>query len=167
MTKSKKSTPMPNSRVLGVDPGYDRLGVAVLDKDQVLFSCCVETSRKLPHHERLHEIGEALRKIIKEWEPSDLAVENLLFNQNVGSAIKVAEARGIILYEASRAGVEVYEYSPQAVKIAVTGYGKADKKQIESMTRKLVKLGAGKKLDDEIDAIALCITHIATKKHIC
>ncbi len=166
MTKSKKSTPTQSNRVLGVDPGFDRLGIAILEKDGVLFSTCVETSRKLSHHARLLEIGEALRKIIGEWEPSCLAIESLLFNQNVGSALKVAEARGIILYEAARAELEVYEYSPQAVKIAVTGYGKADKKQVESMARKLVKLGDGKKLDDEIDAIALGITHIATKKYI-
>lgn len=157
---------MQNNRVLGVDPGFDRLGVAILEKDRVLFSTCVETSRKLPHAKRLLEIGEALRKIIEEWGPSDLAIESLLFNQNTTSAMKVAEARGIILYESARAELEVYEYSPQAVKIAVTGYGKADKKQIESMTRKLVRIGAEKKLDDEIDAIALGITHIATKKYI-
>ena len=80
--------------------------------------------------------------------------------------MKVSEARGVIVYEAARAGLEIYEYGPQAVKVAVTGYGKADKKQIESMVRKLVKLDEAKKLDDELDAIAVGITHLATQKGI-
>lgn len=158
---------MQSNRVLGVDPGFDRLGVAIVEKDQVLFSCCVETNRKSAHEKRLLQIGGSLREIIEEWRPNALSIEKLLFNQNVTSALKVAEARGIILYEASLGGLKVYEYSPQDVKIAVTGYGKADKKQVEMMTRKLVKIDGAKKLDDEIDAIALCITHLATRKPIC
>lgn len=165
MTKSKKSIQMQN-KVIGIDPGFDRLGVAILKKDQVLFSACIETDRKASHETRLLGIGKTIEKIIKEWEPMELAIESLIFNQNTTSALKVAEARGVVLYEAARSGLKVYEYSPQAVKIAVTGYGKADKKQVELMMRKLVNIGDGKKLDDEIDAIALCITHIATNKHI-
>jgi crossover junction endodeoxyribonuclease RuvC len=158
---------MPN-RVLAIDPGFDRIGAAVLEKDVVLFSQCIETDRKLPHSERLLEIGEAVRKIIKKWVPQSLAIEELFFNQNITNALKVSEARGVILYEGARAGLEIYEYSPQAIKIAVTGYGKADKKQVENMVGKLVKLPktARKKLDDELDAIALGITHLAIQKGI-
>jgi crossover junction endodeoxyribonuclease RuvC len=158
---------MPN-RVLAIDPGFDRIGAAVLEGDKVLFSYCIETDRKLPHSERLLEIGEAVRKIIKKWVPQSLAIEELFFNQNITNALKVSEARGVILYEGAQAGLEIYEYSPQAIKIAVTGYGKADKKQVENMVLKLVKLPktARKKLDDELDAIALGITHLATQKGI-
>lgn len=154
------------NRVLGIDPGFDRIGVAILDKEKVLFSDCIETNRKLPHQERLLEIGNSTRKIIKKWKPRTLAIESLFFNQNITNALKVSEARGVILYEATRAELEIYEYSPQAIKIAVTGYGKADKTNISTMVRKLVTLPPKKMLDDEIDAIALCITHLATKKSI-
>jgi crossover junction endodeoxyribonuclease RuvC len=158
---------MPN-RVLAIDPGFDRIGAAVLEGDKVLFSNCIETDRKLPHSERLLEIGEAVKKIIKKWTPQSLAIEELFFNQNITNALKVSEARGVILYEGARAGLEIYEYSPQAIKIAVTGYGKADKKQVENMVLKLVKLPktVRKKLDDELDAVALGITHLATQKGI-
>lgn len=173
MTKSKRSTPMRNSIVLGVDPGFDRVGVAVLDKEDILFSDCIETSRKLSHSERLQEIGLALKEIIEKWGPKCLAIEKLFFNQNTTNALKVSEARGVVLYEAECAGLQVAEYSPQDVKIAVTGYGRADKVQIGSMVRKLVKFPAPggknkskKMLDDELDAIALCITHLATQKAI-
>ena len=154
--------------VLGVDPGFDRIGVAILSEEKALFSDCIETNRKLSHEKRLLEIGEGVRKIIKKWKPDYLAIESLFFNQNITNALKVSEARGVIIYEAMQAGLKIFEYSPQAIKIAVTGYGKADKRQITTMVKKLVNLEEklSKRLDDEIDAIALCITHLATKKGI-
>jgi crossover junction endodeoxyribonuclease RuvC len=152
------------ARVLGIDPGFDRIGVAVLEKEKVLFSDCIETDRKLPYQKRLFQIGERIRKIINKWQPQELAIESLFFNQNITNGIRVAEARGVVIYESTRAGLTVYEYSPQAVKIGVTGYGRADKKQMETMIRKLVTLSRAKKLDDELDAIALGITHLATKR---
>ena len=168
MTKSKKFIQMQSNIVLGIDPGFDRLGVAILQDNEVLYSECIETSKKLPHQERLFEIGERVRVVIKEWKPNVLAIETLFFNKSVTSALKVSESRGVIIYEAARAGLSVYEYSPQAVKIAVTGYGKADKEQMQKMLIKLVKLGSQetRRLDDELDAIALCITHLATVKPI-
>lgn len=153
-------------RVLGIDPGFDRVGVAVLDKERVLYSTCIETNRKSPHSERLLQIGEELRKIIKKWEPDTLAIERLFFNQNITNALKVSEARGVILYEAAQSGLEVFEYSPQDIKIAVTGYGKADKRAVEMMVRKLAKISSKKVFDDELDAIALGITHLATARPI-
>src|SRR3989344_5150300 len=152
-----------SGRVLAIDPGFDRIGIAVLEQDKLLHSECLETNRKSSHEQRLLEIGGRVRKIIKKWRPEALAIEKLFFNQNITTALKVAEARGVVLYEAARAGVEVYEYSPQAVKIAVTGYGKATKPQMEKMIGKLVKLDDSLKLDDELDAIALGITHIASE----
>ena len=152
--------------VLAIDPGFDRIGVAVLEKDNLLFSDCIETDRKSPHRERLLTIGKAVEKIIKKWKPETLAIEKLFFNQNVTNALKVSEARGVIIYEAAKAKLEIFEYSPQTIKIAVTGYGKADKAQIVSMVRKLIALPSKKMLDDEVDAIALGITHLATRKGI-
>ena len=170
MMKYKTSTRTPsktNRRVLGVDPGFDRIGVAVMDGDNVLYSHCIETSRKLPHSERLLHIGSELERVIDEWQPKSLAIENLFFNQNATNALKVSEARGVILYEASRKELSIFEYSPQAIKIAVTGYGKADKKQVETMIERLVKLPEKKRrLDDELDAVALCITHLASTRAI-
>lgn len=165
--KSRKSTRMQN-RTLAIDPGFDRVGVAVLDKDELLFSHCIETDRKAPHAERLLEIGEFVRKVIKKWKPTSLAIESLFFNQNTTNALKVSEARGVILYQAALAGLTVSEYSPQAIKIAVTGYGKADKKQVEMMVQKLIKLPpqTSRRLDDELDAIAVGITHLASRKTI-
>ncbi len=165
--KSRKSTPM-QSRVLGVDPGFDRVGVAVLEKDKVLFSKCIETNRKEDHSVRLLQIGQEIEKVIEKWAPNALAIEKLFFNQSVTNALKVAEARGVIIFEAARAGLEIFEYSPQETKIAVTGYGKADKRQVETMVRKLVEIPAksAKKLDDELDAIALGITHLAHARAI-
>ena len=168
MTKSRMSTRTQNNIVLGIDPGFDRIGVAILNKQEVLFSDCIETNRKLPQQKRLFQIGETIRKIVEKWKPRDLAIESLFFNQNTTNALRVAEARGVIMYEAERAGLEIFEYSPQAIKIGVTGYGKADKIQMETMVKKLVTLSkkSSKRLDDEVDAIALCITHLATKKSI-
>lgn len=154
---------MPSNRVLGIDPGFDRCGVAVLERDKLLFSTCIVTNSKDPHQTRLLVLGEAIQNIIKKWKPESLAIEKLFFNINVRTAMKVAEARGVILYEAAGAGIPVYEYSPQDVKIAVTGYGKADKRQVEDMALRLLNIKKTPKHDDETDAIAMGITHIATR----
>lgn len=158
------STPMRN-RVIAIDPGFDRIGVAVLDNNEVLYSHCIETDRELPHEKRLLDIGQSIKSVLKRWKPQVLAIENLFFNQNTSTALRVSEARGVILYEASLAGLKICEYSPQTVKVAVTGYGKADKIQMAHMVKKLVKLPAktSRRLDDEVDAIALGITHLASR----
>ncbi|MBX4198824.1 crossover junction endodeoxyribonuclease RuvC [Candidatus Parcubacteria bacterium] len=167
--KSKKSIQMPSkssSRTIGIDPGFDRCGVAILEgtksKQTLLFSTCIMTDKKQAHEDRLLTLGSELASIIKKWKPESLATEKLFFNINVRTGIKVAEARGVILYEAARARLDVYEYSPQDVKIAVTGYGKADKRQVEDMTLRILGMKQAPKYDDETDAIALCITHLAS-----
>lgn len=168
------STRMPHSSptIVSIDPGFDRAGVAVLrqEKEKVvlLHSECIVTNPKDSRDKRLLVIGTRLDKIIKEWSPRELAIEKLFFNANTSSAMGVAEARGVIIFQGARAGLAIFEYSPQDVKIAVTGYGKADKEQVESMTRKLVNIPASdkKRLDDELDAIALGITHLASRKSI-
>lgn len=173
MTKFKKSTLMPNkpsNRVIGVDPGFDRCGVAIMEKvegkEKLLYSACIMTNSKDWHEERLRILGGELRNIIRKWRPRSLATEKLFFNVNVKTAFKVAEARGVILYEAALADIRVYEYSPQAVKIAVTGYGKASKTQVESMVLRILSLKEAPKHDDETDAIAVGITHLASVRSI-
>src|SRR3989344_6196500 len=109
MTKSKTSIPT-RSRVLGIDPGFDRVGIAVLENSEVIFSDCIETNRKDVHEKRLFDIGKGVRRAIKKWRPDILAIEKLFFNQSVTNALKVTEVRGVIIYEATRAGLGVYEY---------------------------------------------------------
>jgi crossover junction endodeoxyribonuclease RuvC len=153
-------------RVLGIDPGYERLGIAVVEKQNnkevVIYSECFHTSKDAPFHERLFLLGEKVRAVIKEYEPKILAIETLMFNTNQKTAIHVAEARGIVLYEAARKKLEVHEFTPLQIKIAITGYGRSDKKQITEMVKKLVSLDKKDEKDDEYDAIACAITCIAS-----
>ncbi len=163
---------MQNNTILAVDPGFDRLGIAILtgtgSKPILLHSECIVTNPKDAHAKRLLAIGSRIDVVVKEWSVNMLAIETLFFNQNVTSAMGVAEARGVVIFQAARAGLSIFEYSPQAVKIAVTGQGKADKIQVATMVKKLISLPKrdGKMLDDELDAIALGITHLATIKAI-
>lgn len=179
MTKSKKFIPTRSSSessvgqtLLSIDPGFDRVGLALMtvesSKPKLLFSECLETDPKTTHSERLLTIGERVRNIIEEWQPTTLAIETLFFNTNTTSAMGVAEARGVIVYEATRSGLEICEYGPQSIKIAVTGYGRASKAQVAEMLKRLINLPKlpNKRLDDEMDAIALGITHLATKNGI-
>lgn len=174
MMRSKASTPTLNKtaskteRVLSIDPGFDRVGVAILEreggKEKLLFSECLETNKKDSHPERLLEVGLGIRRNIQTWQPESLAIEKLFFNQNTTSALKVAEARGVIIFEAAEAGLTVYEYSPQEIKLATTGYGKAGKSEVETMVQKILNLKTLPKRDDETDAIAVGICHLASYK---
>lgn len=158
------------TRILGIDPGYERLGVAVLessfakatkDKEKVIFSECFKTPAKLEFNERLFLIGEEVRKIIKEYKPEILSIETLFLNTNQKTVMRVAEARGVVVYEASRAGMKIFEASPPQIKIATTGYGRSDKTQIIKMVKMLVDIDVSKKSDDEMDAIAIALTAFA------
>ncbi|PIP55460.1 MAG: crossover junction endodeoxyribonuclease RuvC [Candidatus Zambryskibacteria bacterium CG22_combo_CG10-13_8_21_14_all_42_17] len=159
-----------NGVTLAVDPGFDRLGVAVLtreqDKSVLLFSECIKTDPKESKGERLLVIGLRIKEIIEKWQPESLAIETIFFNTNTTSAIGVAEARGVVIYEAKNADLEIFEYGPQTIKIAITGYGKADKIQMETMVKKLIEMPKTvlKRFDDEVDAIAVGITHLASRK---
>lgn len=163
---------MPSNKIIAIDPGFDRVGLAVMslerDYPKLIFSQCITTDPKKPRAERLLVIGQEVNKMISKWEPKTMAIETLFFNTNITSAIGVAEARGIVVYEATKAGLQIFEYSPQAIKIAVTSHGQSSKTQVASMVKKLIKLPpqTSKRLDDEIDAIALGITHLATKRGI-
>lgn len=152
-------------RIIAVDPGYERCGIAVLEKQNgkevLIHSECVRTSKSLPFSERLHLVGEAIARVIETYTPETLAMETLFFSNNQKTAIAVAEVRGVITYVAACAGLPLYEYGPGAIKIAVTGVGNADKKQVMAMIPRLVVLKNTDMLDDEYDAIAIGITHLA------
>jgi crossover junction endodeoxyribonuclease RuvC len=155
--------------VLAIDPGYDRLGVAVIKevagKPTLLFSDCTTTDKKLVHEKRLITIGETVAALLAEWKPTALAIEELFFSKNQTTALLVSQALGVIIYEAAKAGVPVTYYKPVEIKVAVTGYGKSDKNQITGMVGRLIKMPAKKRHDDEYDAIAVGLTHLACRHH--
>ena len=152
-------------RVLAVDPGYDRLGVAVLDKkkgdEELVFSSCITTKKDSPLEDRLFELGKAFESLLKKYHPDVVGIETLFFNKNQKTAMGVAEARGIVVYLSKKNMLPLYEFGPQEVKIAVTGYGKSDKQGVIDMVRRLVKDAPKKAHDDEYDAIAVGITCLA------
>ncbi len=152
-------------RVLALDPGYDRLGVAVLErrngKEVLIHSECVETKRDDPFPERLLMLGSAFETLLATYAPDAIGIEKLFFNKNIKTAIGVAEARGMLLYLSKKFGCSVHEYGPQEIKIAVTGYGKSDKRAVFDMLERLVTNVPKNALDDEYDAIAVGITCLA------
>jgi crossover junction endodeoxyribonuclease RuvC len=154
-------------RILAIDPGYDRCGVAVIEQEtDVLHSECIETSKKDAHEQRLASVYNKLEKVIDTWKPEALALETLFFSVNKKSAIKVAEARGVVLLLAGRKNIPVVELSPQEVKLSMTGVGNAGKEQVQKMVGLVLKTDVSKKIDDEVDAIALglaSIRHIRIK----
>ncbi|MEK7538727.1 MAG: crossover junction endodeoxyribonuclease RuvC [Patescibacteria group bacterium] len=155
-------------RIIAIDPGYERLGIAVLEKykkEELVFSTCFKTSKTLPFVERLELVGREVARVIAEYEPKELAIENLFMDNNQKTAMRVAEVRGAILYQARLSGLAIAEYTPLQIKVATTGYGKATKEQVMSMVRRLIT-GAEKKFqDDEMDAIAIGLTHFAYVRH--
>jgi crossover junction endodeoxyribonuclease RuvC len=157
-------------RILGIDPGYERLGIAILekgtrgDKERVLFSECFKTSAKLEFSERLKLIGEEVKNVIKKYKPEVLSIETLFLTTNQKTVMHVAETRGVVIYEATCAGLKIFEASPPQIKIATTGYGKANKEQVMKMVRILVDLDKKKESDDELDAIAIALTAFAHLK---
>jgi crossover junction endodeoxyribonuclease RuvC len=155
-------------RILGIDPGYDRLGIAILEKTldgktSVLFSECFTTDRKDEHFMRLRAICERVGHVIHEWAPELLAIEMLYFSKNQKTALQVAEARGALLAICASHGLSVREFQPAEIKIAMTGYGKADKRAVFDMVTRLIKLPHETTSDDEIDAIAVALTASITK----
>ncbi len=155
-------------RVLAADPGYDRLGVAVMERasgtDTLVYSSCITTKKSLPPADRLHDIGTAFEALLAKYTPDIVALETLFFNKNQKTALAVAEARGALTYLARTRGASVREYSPQQIKIAVTGHGGSDKRQVATMVKRLVPEAPTRALDDEYDAIALALTALASEK---
>lgn len=152
-------------RVLAIDPGYGRCGVAVLEKnagkETWLYSDCMETSAGVPFEERLHMVASEVERLIGQFQPAAVALERLYFNNNAKTAMQIAEVRGAILNAVAKAGVPLFEYAPGQIKSATAGHGKADKKQIAQMIHLLLKIEKPIRRDDEYDAIAVGITHLA------
>ena len=122
-------------RIISIDPGYERVGIAILEKETssskeiLLYSDCFQTDKKDSFETRLKFIGEELEKLIKEYKPKALAIESLFFNSNQKTALKVSEAKGVIKYMALAQGLGITEFTPLQIKIAITGYGRSDKKK--------------------------------------
>lgn len=159
-----------NMRVLAIDPGYGRCGVAVIEGDpsaaHLLYSSCIETEANSEFSARLRIVGDEIVRIINEYRPEGIALEELFFSGNQKTALNVAEVRGMILYIAASRDIHVGQFNPGAVKIATTGYGRATKAQVIKMTEKLVRLPDKVMRDDEYDAIALGITALANEKSV-
>ena len=160
---------MKKIRILGIDPGFDRLGICVLDKEgtkeNLVTSLCVVTSRKDNFEERLLVLASDLEKMLKKYKPDHLAIETLFVTKNQKTAMLVASVRGVIIYLCKKNGLSIFEYSPPQIKSAVTGYGHAKKEDISFMVSKILKMSIKKgQLDDEIDAIAIALTHSACQK---
>ena len=153
-------------RVLGIDPGYAIVGWGVVEYIGNRFAPigygAVITEKDTPFEQRLIEIYEGVLDICKRYQPEALSIEKLYYQHNQTTVIGVAEARGVILLAAAQAGLPIYEYTPMQVKQAVTGYGKAVKKQVQEMTRILLHLPAIPKPDDTADALAMAITFCHT-----
>lgn len=155
-------------RVLAIDPGYERCGVAILERtggrDTLIFSDCLQTSPRAPFPERLHSIAKRCSELIGSYTPDALALEQLYFNTNQKTAMGVAEVRGSLLFAAVSGGLAIHEYTPGQVKAAITSHGRADKRQVTDMVKRLVKIEKDIRYDDEYDAIAIGIAHLAHMK---
>jgi crossover junction endodeoxyribonuclease RuvC len=155
-------------RILGIDPGTGILGFGVIELDSrrkatLVDAGVIRTPVKQPDSERLFTIYDELTQLVKELKPEVMAVEKLFFSQNVTTAMSVAQARGIVLLIGKQHNLELHEFTPQKIKMALTGYGKADKKQIQEMVKILLELTEVPKPDDCADAIAAalcCAQHV-------
>lgn len=155
-------------KVLAIDPGYGRCGVAVVEKkggrETLLHSDCVETAAGDDFPERLAAVTAAALRLIAEHAPDCMAIEKLYFQKNQKTAMRVAEVRGALIALAGSRDLPVSEYTPGEVKSAVAGSGAADKKQVATMIRALVKVEKEIRFDDEYDAIAIALTHLARSR---
>jgi len=149
--------------ILGIDPGLAIVGWGVIEYKNARFRTIAYGSVQTPAgtrtEERLRRIFDGIGELIQRYKPDAVAVEELFFNTNITTGIRVAEARGVILLAAERAGVSIYEYTPLQVKQAVVGYGRAEKKQVITMVTMLLGLPKPPKPDDTADALAIAICH--------
>jgi crossover junction endodeoxyribonuclease RuvC len=153
---------MSGRRQLGLDPGFGRLGYALVEERGSQWSLldvgCVETPKTLAFERRLLVIQAAVQELCRAWRPDECALETLYFSKNAKTAMQVAEARGVLRLSLAQAGVPVHEVAPNAVKLALAGSGSADKAQVGRMVVRLLNLKALPKPDDAADAVAIAIT---------
>lgn len=149
--------------ILGIDPGYAIVGIGVIEykgnKFRTLEYNAITTSAHTLTSQRLKMIYDEINMFLDKYKPDAVAIEELFFNNNAKTAIAVAQARGVLVVSCANKGVPIYEYTPLQIKQAVTGYGRADKNQIQQMVKMLLNLNAIPKPDDAADALAVAICH--------
>ncbi|MDD3346433.1 crossover junction endodeoxyribonuclease RuvC [Oscillibacter sp.] len=150
-------------RILGIDPGIATIGFGLVEAERgqvhMLTYGAITTPAGLPLSRRLYQIERDMEELIGKLHPDVISVEELFFNTNITTGIAVAHGRGVILCAAEKCGIPLFEYTPSQVKLAVTGYGKAQKRQVMDMTRRLLKLAAVPRPDDAADALGLALCH--------
>lgn len=156
-------------KILAIDPGFERMGIAIIEKTggvkhHLTYSACFKTSNKLPLDKRLVLIGNEIERIIKKYKPKALAIEKLYLATNQKTVMGVSEARGVIIFSASKNNLDIFEYTPPQIKVAVTGYGKSTKEMIMSMVPKLIEIRTKTDSDDELDAIGIGLTCLACER---
>jgi crossover junction endodeoxyribonuclease RuvC len=156
-----------NPIIIGIDPGYDRVGVAIgqkIDCKWQLFAYkCIQTDKKAKLFDRYQQIATELEKLLVEYQITEASIESLFWFKNQSTALNVSEARGIIIATLLHHKIKIAEYTPLQIKQSLTGYGRADKKAVEKMVRMELTL-EGKIIDDAIDALATMICHECSRK---
>lgn len=149
--------------ILGIDPGVATIGFGVIraerQQNTLIQYGTITTPAGLPLACRLRQIWEDMNELFRQFRPDEMAVEELFFTKNITTGIAVAHGRGVILLAAEQAGVPIFEYTPMQVKQAVAGYGKAEKRQVMDMTRRLLRMKEIPRPDDAADALAIAICH--------
>lgn len=157
-------------RIFGIDPGFAIVGYGVIDYNGISFSPVsfgvVTTPAGTDFSERLHSIYSDLNELFSKYSPDCVSIEKLYFNTNTTTAIEVAEARGVILLASKHNNIPVFEYTPLQVKQAITGYGKAEKRQVIEMVKSFLAFDRAPKPDDAADALALAICHAHSSGNI-
>ena len=154
--------------IIGIDPGVARVGYGVLERTErypTMLTCgCIETRSSLSQSQRLREIYESISQVLDEYNPACVAIEQLFFSRNTTSAMQVSEARGVLLLAVEQRDIPVAEYTPNQIKQAVTGSGRADKHQVQEMMRRLLRLQEIPRPDDAADGLAVALCHIHTMR---
>jgi crossover junction endodeoxyribonuclease RuvC len=150
-------------RILGIDPGTTRCGFGIIDvdpkKDFVHVNHgCIESNKETTDGQRLNRVYIDISSVMDEFKPNHIAIESIFFFSNQKTATKIAEARGVLLLAAHKKNIETFEYTPQQVKLAVTGYGRSEKKEVQEEVRKAFNMEEAPK-DDAADALAVAIAH--------
>jgi crossover junction endodeoxyribonuclease RuvC len=155
--------------ILGIDPGFERLGIAIIQKEKgsketLVYSNCFKTKKEESFGIRLAQIGHEIESILETYKPDMLSIETLFLSTNKKTGMHVAEARGVVVYECAKRNMTICEYTPLQVKTAITGYGKSDKKQVMFMIPKILTIPTAITSDDELDAVGIALTAVAYNK---
>lgn len=160
---------MSAPRILGIDPGTSRMGYGIAEEHHGTYHCvnvgCLTTRSAMTQQERLAFLEGRLHELILKHQPSGAVIERLFFSKNTRTALSIAEARGMVLATLARAEIPCIELTPQQVKIGVTGYGRATKRQVQAMVQRLFGLAAPPTPDDAADALALAFAGLSSFRH--